>query len=379
MPPKELTQSKACDHALPICRRCIQRKTSASCVYLPAPMTQKSPREPVLKNNASIRNIEVQPIQLSLPVLNVGLTGLERTHSVDTPDSQSTNGHSQGSLAHSSPILTHAAGFLGPTSFTSVFSENQRNIEHALPIGKGLAGDDETEHFQSQARIDECLDARHIQLGMKVLAALPDWNTCLFFLARYSFSSDGWLRPAAKHLIDSTWSTFGAELKRGAQGIEAVARIMCRNSKSQLEEEDDAEAWLKSFSGQQMRWEALGLIFVVCTRGIMASPENDPIFVKANGQRKNYKCFLDEMREGVSLCVALCSSGDMVNTVMLVLMYQNCIVQSQLGANGDTSKVVRSSFLYLNSHRPRFLTLAPSWRPHRSLHCARYSSRCSMP
>lgn len=363
----------ACDHTLPVCRRCVQRKTTTSCVYLPAPMTQKGPRQP---KSAGVAG-EVQPISLSLPVLNIALTGLERTHSVDTPESQSTNGGSYSSHAHNSPILTHSGGFLGPTSFSAVFLENQQNLEHALPSGTGLPGDQVLDQLQSQTRVDVSLDARMTQLGIKVLARLPDRETCLALLERQRVTDYVWMTLATKYCIESLWSTYRTELSKssGVPGLELLAHILCRNSKVQMEEPDDGQAWLNSFSGHQMRWESLGIIFACCCHGILAAPDNDGKFTLSTGQQEDRAQFLEQMREGMSFCVSLCSATDMINPIMAVLLYHNCVLHSVLGIGGDTSAYSSvSSCLVLSACRLSSLAttcrscccLHRSWPPSRS-------------
>jgi hypothetical protein len=124
---------------------------------------------------------------------------------------------------------------------------------------------------------------------------------------------------------------------KGLAEMETVARVICQNARISLQEPDDTREWLNSFSGQNLRWEALGLLLKSCCFGAMASPEGETL-IGRDGRRREKKHFVREMHECVSIGVTLCSHTEFVNSVMVALFYNNTLLLSILGVGGDTSK-----------------------------------------
>jgi hypothetical protein len=332
----------ACDHALPVCQRCKRRKTTSACIYLAAPMTQKPEVEQEL------------PSISSLPALDIASPRLRRL---------SIPAGSTAAKVMAPTGITSSSVFFGPTSFSAVFHED---LGPALHSGEGAVATEDS--LQHKAEVENsALDIHLVRLGTKVLSRLPDQQTCNLLLRHHLHTNDndGWFKPATQYISDTLWSTYGRHLagSNGMTEIETVARILCKNARTNLQEPDDPKEWLDSFSGHNLRWEALGLLLKSCCYGALASPEIET-FTCHDGQRKERKDFVREMQECVSICVTLCSHTEFVNPVMVALFYNNCMLLSILDVGGDTSKlqiIISHTDYRCHSHSTRFLTMAPSW------------------
>jgi hypothetical protein len=309
----------ACDHTLPVCQRCKRRKTASACAYLAAPMTQKPDVEPELPNLSS------------LPALDIASPALTRAsiHSGSSPPN-----------AASHAILTNSSVFFGPTSFSAVFHENQENLG---PVQNGDVVSATDSALEQKTGVEnDALDAHLVGLGRKVLSRLPDQQTCNLLLERHVHQNDndGWFKPATQYCSDTLWSTYGTYLigSKSTTEIETVSRILCQNARTNLQEPDDPQEWLDSFTGPNLRWEALGLLLSACCYGAMSSPESES-FTGQDGRRRENKQFVRETKECISICVTLCSHTDFVNPIMVALLYNNNLLLSVLGVGGDTSKL----------------------------------------
>jgi hypothetical protein len=264
--------------------------------------------------------------------------------------------------------LNDSSVFFGPTSFFAVFHENEKDLGPAPHSGEAaVAIEDSLQHKKEAENL--ALDIHLVRLGTKVLSRLPDQQTCNHLLQRHlhTNNNDGWFKPATQYISDTMWSTYGRHLikSRTTTEIEIVARILCQNARTNLQESasDNPKEWLDSFSGQNLRWEALGLLLKSCCYGALASPDSET-FTGQDGRRVEKKQFMREMQESVSICVTLCSHTEFVNPVMVALFYNNCLLLSILGPGGDTSKLQITISHYecgCRSRRTRFLTMAISW------------------
>jgi hypothetical protein len=321
----------ACDHTLPTCQRCRRRKTTPACVYLAAPMTQKMELDKP-EIHQEIHNLS------SLPALDIASPALSKL---------SMRSSTTATKSAKTAILTSPSVFFGPTSFSAVFHENQGDLVSAMPAGE----DDLSMEAASRpdGRMENAaLDEHFVRLGTKVLSRLPDQQSCDLLLKRRFERSDNdaWFKPATQMCADLLWSTFGEQLvgPKTMAGLETVARILCQNATTPMEEPEDpedAEEWIQSFSGPHLRWESLGLILACCCYGAMSSGD-DAVFMGTNGRQKAKKDFIRDTKEIISICVTLCSHTESVNPVIVALLYNNALLLSVLGPGGDTSKLKRA-------------------------------------
>jgi hypothetical protein len=270
----------------------------------------------------------------SLPALDIVSPPLRRL---------SIPSRSAGAKVAAPTSLNNSSVLFGPTSFSAVFHENEEDLDRALHSGEDAVATEDSLQHKAEAE-NVALDTHLVRLGTKVLSRLPDQQTCNVLLQRHlhTNNNDGWFKPATQYISDRLWSTYGKHLigYRSVTEIETVARILCQNARTNLQEpaSDNPKEWLDTFSGHNMRWEALGLLLKSCCYGVLASPDNESYSCQ-DGRRREKKHFVREMQECVSICVTLCSHTEFVNPVMVALFYNNCLLLSILGAGGDTSKL----------------------------------------
>jgi hypothetical protein len=250
--------------------------------------------------------------------------------------------NARGSLLGSLPFLA-SSGFLGPTSYSAVFLENESNIG---PVSNTELPAKILDNPVNIQEIEGCgsVAMTHLQLvGAKVLKQIPNQETSHALIERNRQLNDGWLKHGTKHCAQSLWSTFGKYLSKSknTRELEPISQVLWRNALTVLEEPEEPLAWLDSFSGYNIRWEALGVLFASWCWGAMASPESDAIFEAQEDHWKDKGYFVRQMKECASLCAVFCGHTDLVNPIAINLLYNNCLLQSILGAGGDTSEFLR--------------------------------------
>lgn len=160
----------ACDHGAPHCGRCVRRKTTAKCIYHPAPMTKvrnstNSPNLPKVSRAAPVHtpipNTSPQTYDVpcppqpsaaeSSPYVSPGING-SGMQSFPAPSSvveecrgelYSPNTDQSGEpprkklAAWKTAVYPKSAKYYGPTSFSAVFLENKTTEnEDILDIGE---------------------------------------------------------------------------------------------------------------------------------------------------------------------------------------------------------------------------------------------------
>jgi hypothetical protein len=176
-----------------------------------------------------------------------------------------------------------------------------------------------------------------ISLGVKVLVQIPNETACSILFSRHINPNDGWIRLAGQRLSNSIWPTLGRVLeRRDGQELEALAQLICRNTNSEPHEEDDPVKWMESFSGINLRWEALGILFTYWSFGALSSTENDSIFSSSGGNKRQRRDVMIELKECAASCISFCSHTDDGNPLLVYLLYKHSLLETMI--SGDASK-----------------------------------------
>lgn len=82
------------------------------------------------------------------------------------------------------------------------------------------------------------------------------------------------------------------------------------------------------FTGQNLRWETLGLMMSIAGSIAQFTPPDDPVFALANGERIDKDIFIEDLIHGCNDCISLCQVHGAVNDIMIWMMYSNMLVMS---------------------------------------------------
>lgn len=184
-----------------------------------------------------------------------------------------------------------------------------------------------------------------VALGIKVLSAFPDLQTCSFLLKLYQEKSRGCYLPIEAHisLANSIWVTYAQHLAepRRPEDLEAMSSILCKNAETGLEEFEDWDRWFLSCSGANLRWEIVGSVFGALTTAVRLLPERDPFFSTQQGERRSKNSFTMELKDCVQACITLSNYLDFLNIPMVALLLKNLKLQTVI--SGDVSKYLTHS------------------------------------
>lgn len=115
-----------CDHNMPSCGRCQRRGIPSQCIYHPAPMTRRPTSGSDSPQPAADRDKVSKDVRVTLELSGPGDAGRAWRTSFPTP-SQSDSLETPTSPVQPAPITL--PGFLGPTSYSAIFTENENNFD----------------------------------------------------------------------------------------------------------------------------------------------------------------------------------------------------------------------------------------------------------
>ncbi|KAK8133556.1 Fungal specific transcription factor domain-containing protein, partial [Apiospora sp. TS-2023a] len=158
-------------------------------------------------------------------------------------------------------VATGGHGYLGATSYSAVFQETRDNLNllGATPqthdSSRDVLGREEPDILTPSIR----------ELCFTVLRLLPQPNKVVFQKKGNSSVYQSYMHRVAEHILKSLYETWGEHLNAGAEDetkLEDMAKAVCVNSMEPFSYSiRDSEEWLSQFSGPNLRWESIGVLF----------------------------------------------------------------------------------------------------------------------
>lgn len=247
-------------------------------------------------------------------------------------------------------------GYLGPTSFSAVFAEAgdqfaspsaaqqqqsayTTNAQQWTPPSTRLSGRSELAvSTEPTPATSTAICPERMEEYIRVLRSIPPAEIGELFCNRNSSPMDGWVRPATAHIVTSIWDAFGDHLaSRSRKSLAAMAELISANSSKTLDEEiHEPLDWLASFSGRNLRWEALGIAFVVYAFGAMEyTPAEYAVHARQEGaDAVDPRQLMLIYKECAIKCGEFCKDYG-ANSLLLCLSYKNGALESMVSS--DTS------------------------------------------
>ena len=307
----------ACDHGYPVCRRCRRRPNGESACYYASPNQGVQSDEPTIHH---------QPAHQRSGTDSGGVEGSFQSNRHLGPEDG----------IWSSPAARAPLGFFGPTSFAAAYLETETSLAaHAsATTAEALPSPLTTSTTPTPADIRNMvnLDQPANYLAIRILKAIPEKPAITSFRF-YTDPNDGWMQKIGERLVVSAWETFGPYLRdRGnTNKLRELGSMICINTRRKLEEDqEDPLAWIESFSGPNLRWEAIGIMFLYKALGEFSASTS------AESQRlaRHYTDYC-------ASCITLANMGGSSGPLMLFLLYKRSVLHSCM--HGETSK--RPSFI----------------------------------
>ncbi|OQE47289.1 hypothetical protein PENCOP_c001G08116 [Penicillium coprophilum] len=294
-----------CDHDRPICRRCTSKGISDKCFYHPAPMTRQRPSDSANSSRVS-RRLTSQP-----------------TSNASSPGS--------GTLANGrffAPLEPPSAlpGYLGSTSYSAVLTEHRSDISFEPEDG-------------TDPSAGWVVEPDRLQSGLDVLQFLYNLTLRDLLIARFYARTLNIVVPkmvmneilrSVRQIFDEFSSDPTAQLQELANQIFQNTSRPMRTHKSMSPEE-----YLSSFTGRNLRWEALGSILTLCGMQLAITPDNDPDITQGSDDPRAKDRLLEQVTVISTVCLGLCDQTSSANEMLAMLQFNDVMLRTQ--QYGDSS------------------------------------------
>jgi hypothetical protein len=150
----------------------------------------------------------------------------------------------------------------------------------------------------------------------KVLRCLPDIASASVPPGVSPDLCIGWVSVAVSRVLHSVQTHLRSYCDPNIDdaSLEELARVLCANTaRSVSENDEDVDAWLAQFSGENLRWESLGLLFT--SRNVVSGWQS-----AGRGGRNPLDC--------LGLCIELARKFSDGNLLQLHLLFRRTHMES---------------------------------------------------
>ncbi|KAL5321568.1 hypothetical protein ACEPPN_009528 [Leptodophora sp. 'Broadleaf-Isolate-01'] len=249
--------------------------------------------------------------------------------------------------------------FYGPTSFSAIFSENDAKVNRDLLD----IGEDKRKH-PGAWMYGEPLFGFHRPNGptarekqtLRALWNLPSKETCeALVTVPQSLRCPSLNFRMMRHCVTTLWSTFGSELaaprpdkptlewrETGEEPppLLAISDAMFGNEEMPLPPDpDDGIEWLNNFTGPNIRFEMMGMLFCFLGLAYLATQDWDPVFKHPDNHGRDRKQAAWRMKECANVCLTMCDYSETVNYLVTALILN--IKRLETGCTGDETYQMR--------------------------------------
>ncbi|OQE11100.1 hypothetical protein PENVUL_c003G00266 [Penicillium vulpinum] len=217
-------------------------------------------------------------------------------------------------------------GYLGSTSYAAFLTEHRSDISF----------EPEESTYSSAGLV---VEPDRLQSGVDVLRLLYNLTVCDMLIARLyhrpwnaivpKLVMDELLR-SVRQIFDGFSSDPTAQLQELANQIFQNTSRPMRTHKSMSFEE-----YCSSFTGRNLRWEALGFIFTNCGMQLVVTPDNDPEIMQGSDDPRTRDRLLEQMTVVSAVCLGFCDQISSANELLAMLQFNDVMLRTQ--QYGDSS------------------------------------------
>ena len=271
----------SCDNAQPTCLRCRRRNQEHKCIYtINSHPVSTSDHQSLMRSTASERICPAHRRPSTVvrqPSAPTSSSSAQQSLSPDRDSDGAFPNLTTPELSNSvipKPILNSTtqtlrqSGYLGYTSYSTVFEETSdrlSRLQGGRSIPAPVAPQLNSEVASLAAHISETtLSPITRQMSITLLKVLPDLQKTCPPPRPSPSRGDGWVRAISRRVLDTLmspqWSKYCVPGVSDSK-LEELARLLSRNSSTPVSDAvTDVDGWLAQFTGENLRWESLGML-----------------------------------------------------------------------------------------------------------------------
>lgn len=299
----------SCDHIRPICGRCQRRRAPERCVYHPAPMTNGQRQGSTLSKESH------------LPREDSGSYPQPVASNLEHRDAASSS-FVEGRLPNASPPV---CGFLGPTSYSAVFTEGQGHIsaeDNKLNREINIRG--------WQLSKLPSWDSSKVKEGAEVLSLLSDLSSYETVLSRwYKVQCFGAITLCIGECITLIPSFLKDDNGQPKSLATLSHKVFLRTSTPcSLDANISLREYPSFLMGENLCWEMVGLM--LSALGLSAISMDEVSGYDESDFQTNWKDLAQKLLRAGDQCIAFCEQFGHLKDIGVTLILMNFILHTQV-------------------------------------------------
>ncbi|KAM0722660.1 hypothetical protein Q7P37_002101 [Cladosporium fusiforme] len=221
-------------------------------------------------------------------------------------------------------------GFLGPTAYSAVYTENSGSL--SVPELEDVDPTDALPPVHPDL----------IKRGAEVLALFQDMPRYRRFTQRWLDLSESSivLQPVFRIWFDDMWNEFeDIWTDPSPEQLYALSEMVWRNTRQSIEVHGNMTPgeWARTATGKNLRWEIIGLILSLVGLVAVNLSDWDSIFDDIRDTVVDRATFAERMRQASELVLCFCYECECLNDHYICFMYEGLMLIELL--KGDTHYV----------------------------------------
>ncbi|KAG0159467.1 hypothetical protein PDIDSM_6989 [Penicillium digitatum] len=251
-----------------------------------------------------------------------------RLTSQPTSNASSPGSGSLGNGRFFAPLEPPSAlpGYLGSTSYSAILTEHRNEIP-----------------FEAEESTDSSVglvvEPDRLQSGVDVLRFLYNLAVCDMLIARFYVRT--WSNIVPKRVMDeilrSVRDMFDGFSNDPTMQLQELANQIFQNTSRPMRTHKSmsVEEYCASFTGRNLRWEALGSIFTLCGMQLVITLDNDPDITQGSDDPQAKDRLLEQMTVISTICLGFCDQTSSANELLAMLQFNDVMLRTQ--QYGDSS------------------------------------------
>lgn len=258
-------------------------------------------------------------------------------------------------------------GYLGSTSYTAILAEHRNEIP-----------------YEPEERVDSCpilsVEPDRIQSGVDALLFLYNLKIRQKLIDRFYYRT--WNVVVPRVMIEAIMKSINEifdnmnpnDLRPQLQDL--ATKVFKNTSLSMTAHTSmTIEEYCASFTGPNLRWEVLGIIFSLCGQQLVVTPDDDPEFAQETDDPGAKDRLLEQVTVASTICLGFCDQASSANEILAFLQYNDVMLRTQQYGDSSTFFPGFQPPSALLTLRTRLSSLASPGRLGRYNICGRAPSR----
>jgi hypothetical protein len=217
-------------------------------------------------------------------------------------------------------------GYLGPISYSADLTEHRNDIpfepEENTDASAGLA-----------------VDPDRLQSGVDVLRFLYNLTVRQQLIEKFYLRT--WNTVVPKIVMEETLRSLQSIFKNFPSDpttqMQELSNQIFQNTSRPMRTHKAMTIgeYCASFTGRNLRWEAIGSIFTICGMQLVITPDNDPDIVQGSDDPGAKDSLLQQITVISTICLNFCDQASSANELLAMLQFNDTMLRTQ--QYGDSS------------------------------------------